>query len=598
MILWRAFQPRGFVTDAYVARKKDKRGNSFGFVRYVGVENVGATLATMNTVKIFEAKVSVSLAKYDKSHKKFIYTSKVIGEKAWKPKDPVQRNQQGYGVAPPGGAVVREGQSYASLLQKDVHVTNLGSKMISLDDNDSKYPLHCMGRSIHGVAKNLTTLNRLHSILNNGGLDNHGLSYVGGLSVLLTLGNPGIVREIISNHSELLSNTFSRFHVWNGEDLPMEQVVTLRITGVPVHLRENSLFDRIGNLFGRVVQESTFSWLESDNSDSSVKVLVPLGKRIEETVVLQWKDRRSVIWVAETTEVWKPDLDDEKISVESGSESDNNDDENQMVDEVEEGEIRPDSSADGDRNDNRHEETAEGDKPPSTNQKDGMQQVHGDVDATVHVSMPDDVNGETNLDHNDMCNGGNENMENPNDLVIRGDPMEENEVYEELHENLMEKGKSMHMGDGWFSQKSQAREVSDEGSTLQSSQFDFLGSGPVGLVNVGDRQKNKKAQVEASTMDKPKDVEPTRVNSVNHVPDLNIDITQKKSKVKKRNIVYIRKKNLSSRNSKNSRRLIDEDIEDGEEDYIREDHVDRFWEVSSSEEEWTENLGESDQDEL
>ncbi|KAJ0727756.1 putative RNA-directed DNA polymerase [Helianthus annuus] len=285
MLLWRAFQPHGFVTDAYVARKKDKRGNSFGFIRYVGVENVDATLADMNTVKILEAKVSVSLAKYDKNHKRFIYTSKVVGEKTWKPKVPTQTNQPNSGGAFFGGATVKEGQSFASLFQDNSHVTNMGSKTISVDSNGSKYPLHCIGRSIHGIAKNLSTLSNLHHILMDGGLDNYGLSYVGGLSVLLTLGNPEIVKDIMSNHSDCLSNVFSRFHVWNGEDLPMERVVSLRITGVPVHLRDNSLFDQIGGLFGKVVQESPFSWLESDNSDSSVMVLAPLGKRIEETVV-------------------------------------------------------------------------------------------------------------------------------------------------------------------------------------------------------------------------------------------------------------------------------------------------------------------------
>ncbi|MFS8018831.1 putative RNA recognition motif domain, nucleotide-binding alpha-beta plait domain superfamily [Helianthus anomalus] len=112
-ILWRSFQPHGFVTDAYVARKKDKKGNFFGFVRFVGVGNFGETIQQMNTVKIFEAKVTVSLAKYDKNHKKFIYTPKVMGEKVWKPKEPVHRSVQGNGVNPPGGAAVREGRSFA-----------------------------------------------------------------------------------------------------------------------------------------------------------------------------------------------------------------------------------------------------------------------------------------------------------------------------------------------------------------------------------------------------------------------------------------------------------------------------------------------------
>ncbi|MFS7972843.1 putative RNA recognition motif domain, nucleotide-binding alpha-beta plait domain superfamily [Helianthus anomalus] len=350
-ILWRAFQPYGSVTDAYVAHKKDKRGNSFGFIRYVGVEDVGATVTKMNTVKIFEAKVMVSLAKYDKNHKRFMYTSKVLGEKVWKPKGTVPKSQQGYG----GNA------------------SNSGSKTIAVDSNGSKYPLHCKGHSIHGIAKDLASLNNLQSILNNGGLYNYSLSYVGGLSVFLTLGNPENVQCSV-----------------NGEDLPVDRVATLRVTSEPVLLKDNSLFDCIGSLFGRVVQESNFSWLVSDNSDSSVKVLVPPGKRIDESVVVQWKEMRIVVWVTETLELWSPDLEDGSSSEDSGSDPDNNDDEDPDVDEVEEGEIRSDVPAGGNQVDNSCKKSSEVEKSPSITPEVGMHQEYVGMNVSADVS---DVRG-------------------------------------------------------------------------------------------------------------------------------------------------------------------------------------------------------------
>ncbi|KAF5802508.1 putative RNA recognition motif domain, nucleotide-binding alpha-beta plait domain superfamily [Helianthus annuus] len=429
-ILWRSFQPHGFVTDAYVARKKDKKGNFFGFVRFVGVGNVGETIQQMNTVKIFEAKVTVSLAKYDKNHKKFIYTPKVMGEKVWKPKEPVHRSEQGTGVNPPGGAAVREGRSFASLFQKEGHASFSESKMLVVEGNGSKYPLHCRGRSIHGVVKDLPTLNNLNSILSNGGLANYGLSYIGGLSILLTLGNPGNVRETLNNHSELLSSAFSRYHGWNGEDLPLDRVATLRITGVPVHLKENSLFDRIGSLFGRVVQESSFSWLGPDNSDSIVKVLVPPGKRIEETVVMQWKDRRFVVWVSETMEVWSPDLEDENDSEDSGSdsESENNDDVFGEAEEVEEGEIRPDGTTVDHRKASRTEPSPEVEKSPSINSQEGMHEVHGGVEVVNDIPMSEDDVIKVSLDKCENNNGRKENVGDPYVKEVR-----DNCLYEETN---------------------------------------------------------------------------------------------------------------------------------------------------------------------
>ncbi|KAJ0800366.1 putative RNA recognition motif domain, nucleotide-binding alpha-beta plait domain superfamily [Helianthus annuus] len=351
MTLWRAFQPYDCLSDAYVARKKDKRGNHFGSVRYVGIENLNTTLAEMNSVKIFEAKVSVALAKYDKNHKKFIYTSKFVGEKIWRPKDAVNSNQQNSGPSF-RGAEVREGQSFASLFQKGSHVPNLGAKTITISNKRSKYPLHCMGRSIHGVVKDVSSLDNLNLQLSNAGMEDYWLSYIGGLSVLLTLGNPGLVEEAMANHSGFLANVFNHFYVWKGEDLLLDRVVSLRITGIPVHLRDSSLYDQIGGLFGRVVEESSFSWLGSHNSDGTVLVLVPPGKRIEESVVINWQERRFVVWVSEDVNVWKPVLDGDFQTGDEGESPDDSSDEvssdgehdweddDQMADDFEEGEIR------------------------------------------------------------------------------------------------------------------------------------------------------------------------------------------------------------------------------------------------------------------
>ncbi|KAJ0547332.1 hypothetical protein HanIR_Chr08g0371011 [Helianthus annuus] len=206
-----------------------------------------------------------------------------------------------------------------------------------------------MGRSIHGVAKDLESLNNLNRILVQEGLSNFDLSYIGGLSVLVTLGTPGMVNDVMSNYSESLSKVFSRFHVRKGEYLPLDRVVYPRISGVPVHLRDSSVYDDIGGLFGKVVQESSFSWVDSDNSECSVLVLVPLGKRIEETVVITWEDRKFVVWVVEDVDAWKPELEEENsvaimvsnpVGEADGDSVGNNREDQNMEDDVEDGEIR------------------------------------------------------------------------------------------------------------------------------------------------------------------------------------------------------------------------------------------------------------------
>ncbi|KAM0071560.1 putative RNA-directed DNA polymerase [Helianthus debilis subsp. tardiflorus] len=314
-VLRKAFQPLGYVSDAYVARKKDKKGKCFGFIRLMGVENVDAIVVEMNRVLILNSKVSVSLAKYDKNHKKFIYTSKFTGGKVWRAKEPTFEDQPNNHAYDFRGSKVQSGKSFASLFHNGTSDSNEGqlhcAKTISIVSKGSKYPLHCRGRSIHGVAKDLETINNMNKLLTQEGLRNFGLSYIGGLSVLVTLGTPELVRDVMTNYSENLSKVFRSFQVWKGDDLPTDRIVYLRVSGVPVHLRDSSVYDDIGGLFGKVVQESSFSWVDSDNSEGSTLVLVPLGKRIEETVVINWENRRYVVWVVEDVDAWKPDLEEE-----------------------------------------------------------------------------------------------------------------------------------------------------------------------------------------------------------------------------------------------------------------------------------------------
>ncbi|KAJ0536688.1 putative RNA recognition motif domain, nucleotide-binding alpha-beta plait domain superfamily [Helianthus annuus] len=71
-LLWKAFQPHGIVKDAYVAKKRDARGNFFGFIRLQGVVNMERTVKSMNTVTIYEAKLKVFPAKFGKGNKRVL----------------------------------------------------------------------------------------------------------------------------------------------------------------------------------------------------------------------------------------------------------------------------------------------------------------------------------------------------------------------------------------------------------------------------------------------------------------------------------------------------------------------------------------------
>ncbi|MFS7915946.1 putative RNA recognition motif domain, nucleotide-binding alpha-beta plait domain superfamily [Helianthus anomalus] len=228
--LWRTFQPFGFISDAYVARKRDARGRCFGFVRYVGVVDMKVTLAKLNMIKMFDMKVSVSLAKYDKDHKRINYVLDFTGRSVWRPKGSFQDNykhtdveKQPSDLGQSGTSYVQEGRSYADLIKGNKEVQGHGAKVVNVEGKGSLYPLHCIGRSVISHTKEVMTVNKVRLLLEERGLIDVGLSYVGGLTYLLTFNDKASATGCMEVHANFFHSIFSKF--------TYGMVRTSRITG-------------------------------------------------------------------------------------------------------------------------------------------------------------------------------------------------------------------------------------------------------------------------------------------------------------------------------------------------------------------------------
>ncbi|KAM0052202.1 hypothetical protein Hdeb2414_s0007g00245481 [Helianthus debilis subsp. tardiflorus] len=312
------------------------------------------TLVTLNTIKMFGIKVSVALAKYDKDHKRFNYASVPTGKSEWRPKSNHQDNSKLTGEknyedqsclnknipaqGPSGPAFVQDGMSYADMLKGRKEVQGMGAKTITVDGKGSLYPLHCIGRSVIGIARAELSISMVKLGLEKEGMFEVGLSYIGGMMYIKS------AIESMEVHANFFLQEFSNFYLWNGEEIPFSRIVTLNIVGVPFIIRDNVLYDKIGGLFGEVVQGSSFSWQDKDNSSGLVKVLTSQKSRIEESVVIKWVDKSIVIWISEIygqRRMVEVDNDTSADFDEAESEEVSDSDEDvEDMDDYEEGEIR------------------------------------------------------------------------------------------------------------------------------------------------------------------------------------------------------------------------------------------------------------------
>ncbi|KAM0034420.1 putative RNA recognition motif domain, nucleotide-binding alpha-beta plait domain superfamily [Helianthus debilis subsp. tardiflorus] len=363
-VLWRSFQPFGFISDAYVARKQDTRGRCFGFLRFVAVEDMKEFLVKLNTIKMFNMKVVVSLAKYDKDHKRINYVVDLLGRSVWRPKVNNQDNNgqpnganlsgqtglkdQMPEIGKSGSSFVHEGRTYADLVRNNKSVHGNGAKVVTVEGKGSLYPIHCIGRSIIGSTKTIMSVRKVRLVLDEVGLTEVGLSFVGGLTYMLTFSDKMSAARGMETYSETFHNIFSMFYLWNGKDIPYSRLSTIYISGVPFVIRDNKLFDDIGGLFGSIIQPSSFSWQNEDNSNSSLVVLTSQVSRIEEAVVIKWKERTVVTWASEYIGLRLPEEEDDHMKANDDSELEStsnseleSDDDREDLEDIEEGEIRP-----------------------------------------------------------------------------------------------------------------------------------------------------------------------------------------------------------------------------------------------------------------
>jgi len=64
--LRQAFEVCGMLSDVYIARYRNARGQEFGFVRYVNVKNKDKLLQALNSVWIGDCRVWAREARYDR----------------------------------------------------------------------------------------------------------------------------------------------------------------------------------------------------------------------------------------------------------------------------------------------------------------------------------------------------------------------------------------------------------------------------------------------------------------------------------------------------------------------------------------------------
>lgn len=307
-----AFRSLVNVTDAWVPRKRSVKGRVFGFVRCEKIKDPYPILKDLNEIVIMDSRISVSLAMFDRSHRKINYGEEDVVKKTWIPKD--KNIHMGEF---PAMATVYGG-------------TSGSKKTLQLNHGDATYPSHCCGRAVIGVSDSIARLHTVKKMLVRGGFKEAAVSYLGGLTVLISFRDSTEMNRFIGSKEDVWKDSLVNVSPWLGQSVPFERIVVLKVVGMPILARDGVAFDSVGRLFGDIVWPSDFSWIGLDNSIGFAHVLTKVSNRIDEEITVYWKNRPYSVWVVEENSGW--------VSEFEAVDSDVNDD------DMEEGEFRHDAT--------------------------------------------------------------------------------------------------------------------------------------------------------------------------------------------------------------------------------------------------------------
>ncbi|XP_022024833.1 uncharacterized protein LOC110925173 [Helianthus annuus] len=314
----------GEVSGMYIARKRDKAGNRFGFLSFKNVKDAKNLEKALNGLKMGGHKLMVNIARFANENIGVRESDGRPGIRLVGMRDgDGGTNKKTSGLN--GARIAEDTRGKAKLFTKEgISYKDMVAPMkktISVipDCSGSQEPMRVIEvhketsaffafqeRAVIGRAVNVRMLAELQNLLSSVGYGKAKVYYAGGLYVIIVFLEVFEAMDLFNN-SRTWDAWFSSLDMWVGQSLPFERISWIKFVGVPVHLAENKVFDDMAEHYDKVVHGSQLSAEVRGLSINRVGVLVGHGEPISDSVFLSWHGRKYKVWVLEEQREWVPD---------------------------------------------------------------------------------------------------------------------------------------------------------------------------------------------------------------------------------------------------------------------------------------------------
>ncbi|KAF5820956.1 putative RNA recognition motif domain, nucleotide-binding alpha-beta plait domain superfamily [Helianthus annuus] len=256
----------GEISGSYVAKKRDKQGNRFGFVSFKGAKDRQEMVKILGGVKMGECKLKLNVARFAVENSSApaepevrVYNAKAPGQVSYGNTSNL-RDARKYsdvvGTSKEGGGSIKFRDN------RKEEGNKVFEKSIVVPDKTGAFS-NLSGLALVGRTVDLETLVDFDRLLRIAKTIVANIQYLGGLSLLITFHDVASASSFLE-HKEVWEPWFSKLDPWSGQTLPLERVAWLKLNGIPLHLFDAAVLGQVGEIFGKVLHVPMHVERESD----------------------------------------------------------------------------------------------------------------------------------------------------------------------------------------------------------------------------------------------------------------------------------------------------------------------------------------------
>ncbi|KAK8663511.1 hypothetical protein V6N13_083327 [Hibiscus sabdariffa] len=256
--LRQVFGRHGDIVSSFIARKMDRLGKRFGFVRYSSKVDAERAIERLHGFVLYGSKISVSFAKVVtktqqgrktgmSQNLKGIQTNQEACSTDKKPsyREIVKRNLEEYGseassshIADTAEPSNREQKSSSDKVYK---------RVIGHIEEETLWKL---GRCLIGTMATVCSSSMVEERLNKWGLGEITVKSLGGRDFLIEINDPELYKLLEDLHWSYLKEVFINVEPWSESYRLRERVTWVQVSGIPLQCWNNITFNRIAEMWG------------------------------------------------------------------------------------------------------------------------------------------------------------------------------------------------------------------------------------------------------------------------------------------------------------------------------------------------------------